>query len=78
MQRHPGGGYGQQADGRVRSAAHAAVAVIAGFERGGGPAERGHRMAATRVADQGVERNAGDQPGGDGPSRLPGHPLIVA
>jgi hypothetical protein len=78
VQGYGGGGDGQHASDRMRGAAAAAVGVVAGLERRGGPAERGHRMAAARVADQGVKRYAGDQPGGDGPSRLPGHPLIVA
>jgi len=77
VQGRGGGGDGQHAGGRVRGTAAAAVGVVAGLERRGGPAERGHRMTPARVADQRVERHAGDQPGGDGPSRLPGHSLIV-
>jgi hypothetical protein len=61
MQRRTRDGYGQQAGGRVRSAAHAAVAVVAGLQRGGGPAERGDRMAAAGVAEQGVESDPGGQ-----------------
>ncbi len=64
MQRRAGDGYGQQADGRVRSAAYAAVAVVAGLQRGGGPAEGGHRMAAAGVAEQGVESDPGYEAGG--------------
>jgi hypothetical protein len=78
VQGHGGGGDGQHAGGRVRGAAAAAVGVVAGLECRGGPAERGHRMTPARVADQGVERHAGDQPGGDGPSRSFRHQLIVA
>ena len=42
-------------------AAAAAVGVVAGFERGGGAAERGHRVTAARVAEQRIERDAGGQ-----------------
>jgi hypothetical protein len=39
----------------VRGTAAAAVGVVAGLERGGGTAERRHRMTAAGVADNGVE-----------------------
>ncbi len=39
-------------------AAQPGVGVVAGLKRGGGAAERGHRMAAARVAEQGVQRHA--------------------
>ena len=42
-------------------AAAAAVGVVAGLERGGGAAERGHRVTAARVAEQRIERDAGGQ-----------------
>ena len=78
MQGDGGGGDGQHAGGRVRGAAAAAVGVIAGLERGGSAAERGHRVTAARVAEQRVERYACYQPGGQGPCRSLSHPLIVA
>jgi len=52
----------------VRGAAGAAVSVVAGLERGGGAAARGHRVTAARVAEQRIERDAGYQPGGERPS----------
>jgi hypothetical protein len=52
----------------VGGAAATAVGVVAGLERGGGAAERGHRVTAARVAEQRIERHAGYQPGGERPS----------
>ena len=53
------------------------------LSKGHGPAERGHRMIAARVAEQRVERHPGGEPGGErragarfhhrGPKPLPEH-----
>ena len=68
VQDRGGGGDGQHAGGGVGGAAAAAVGVVAGLERRGGAAERGHRMTAARVAEQRVERHAGRQAGGQRPA----------
>jgi hypothetical protein len=52
----------------VRGAAQPGVGVVAGLKRGGGPAERGHRVIAARVAEQRVERHPGGEPGGERPA----------
>jgi len=55
MQRRGREGDGQHAGGRVSGTAAAAVGIVTGLERGGGTAERRHRMTAAGVADNGVE-----------------------
>jgi hypothetical protein len=42
----------------VSGTAAAAVGIVTGLERGGGPAERRHRMTAAGVADNGVESDS--------------------
>ena len=61
------GGHGQDAGGGVRGAAQPGIGVVAGLERGGGPAERGHRVTAAGVAEQRVERHPGGQAYGEWP-----------
>ncbi len=45
----------------MHGAAQPGVGVVAGLERGGGPAERGHRVKAAGVAEQRVERHPGGE-----------------
>jgi len=68
VQERGGDGDGQDAGGRVRGAAGAAVGVVAGLEGGGGAAEGGHRMTAARVTEQRVHDHACCQPGRERPA----------
>ena len=47
-------------------AAPRGVGVVAGLERGGGAAERGHRMTAPRIAEQRVRGHARARPAASG------------
>jgi hypothetical protein len=68
VQERGGGGDGQDAGGGVRGAAQPGIGVVAGLERGGGPAERGHRVTAAGVAEQCVEGHAGGEACGERPA----------
>jgi transketolase len=72
-----GGGDGQDAGGGVRGAAEPGVGVVAGLERGGGPAERGHRVTAAGIAEQRVEGHPGGEAGGERPTTRAAHQAIV-
>ena len=57
-------------------AAAAAVGVVAGLERGGGAAERGHRMTAPRVAEQRVRATPAARPAASGHLDVLGTPSL--
>ena len=61
----------------MRGAAEPGVGVVTGLERGGGPAERGHRVTAARVAEQRVERHPAGQADGKRPTAEAAHQAIV-
>ena len=77
VQERGGGGGGEHAGGRVGGAARAGVGVVAGLQRGGGPAEGGHGVKSAGIAEQRVERHPGREPGRERPAGIAGHQAIV-
>ena len=75
VQQSGGDGNGKHAGCRVPGAAPPGIGVVAGLERGRGPAERGHRVTAAGIAGQRVQRHPGGEPGRERPSRA--HQAIV-